>query len=186
MVRCFVGRVPFSSHQKNPNNFRSYNAFYSYNVNKFGGMRKLARSRIARNIWAIMNKFNLPPTDKRLQSLDTMQIDFILEEMKYDQELAEQAAKGVKVDDQVEDESDEFLEKYYSKDRKVNLLADGDDPNDIYEQVKAATKNKDYDRKLDYRITKAIREHKQKIKKADRQIEENWRELEKRLKQKGR
>lgn len=185
-MRCLVGKVPFSSHQKSRKDFKFYNAFYSYNVNKFGGMHKLARSRVARNIWAIMNKFNLPPTDKRLRSLDTMQIDFILEEMKYDQELAEQAAKGVKVDSEVEDDSDEFLKKYYSKDRKVNLLADGDDPNDIYEQVKAATKNKDYDRKLDYRIKKAIKERKQKVTKANRQIEENWKELEKRLKQKGR
>lgn len=161
-----------------------YNLNYSYEVNKFGGMHKLVKSNVARNMWAIMKKFNVLPNDPLLKSLDYQAIDFIIESMNQDVREEEARANGGKVteDSYFEDASFEDFLKDPTMD---NIISNGDDPEDIYEQVKDMTEDKDYDKRLDERIDNAISEKGQIDKNVDEHIKQQQEQLEKDMQAKG-
>lgn len=63
-------------------------------------MKMVARSLYARNIWAIMSKFNsFSPSEGIYQPMTNMQQNFIFEEMNVDAEERKRAAKGIDADE---------------------------------------------------------------------------------------
>lgn len=54
------------------------------NIQEQGGAKSLARENYARNLWAIMSKFQVLPTDKRFQDLTEPQVNLLIEEMNID------------------------------------------------------------------------------------------------------
>ena len=61
---------------------------FADDLDKVGGTKSLAREPYARNLWAIMSKFNVLPTDKRFQDLTEMQVSLLIEEMNIDSQFA--------------------------------------------------------------------------------------------------
>lgn len=61
---------------------------FEANLEKAGGIANLARENYSRNLWAIMSKFNVLPTDERFLNLNTIQINFLLESMEIDNLIA--------------------------------------------------------------------------------------------------
>lgn len=150
-------------------------------------MKKVARSRIGRNMWAILKAFKVLPNDPLIRNMDVLTQDYILEELEYDNEIQAKIAKGIDPSKEIED--DEFSKIYNSKDRHVKLLADGDNLDDIYSQVRSITKDKNYDKRLDSRIKKAIKNKELQKEHSDLIIKDNLNkldELEEKLKAKNK
>ena len=61
---------------------------FADDLDKVGGTKSLAREPYARNLWAIMSKFSVLPTDKRFQDLTEMQVSLLIEEMNIDSQFA--------------------------------------------------------------------------------------------------
>lgn len=81
---------------------------FADDLDKVGGTKSLAREPYARNLWAIMSKFNVLPTDKRFQDLTEMQVSLLIEEMNIDSQFAR--GKDPLSDDYTYDET--FDENY--------------------------------------------------------------------------
>lgn len=162
----------------------TYNREYSYEVNKFGGLHKLVKTNIARNMWAVMKEFRVLPNDPLLKSLDIQALDFIIESMQEDNKEAERISKGQDPQASTEYRDDDF-EEFWNDPHPDTVLAPGDDAEDIYRQVQEVTEDKNYDKELDNRIEQAISEHQQKDANVSAQIEENQKQLEKDMKSKG-
>ena len=81
---------------------------FADDLDKVGGTKSLAREPYARNLWAIMSKFNVLPTDKRFQDLTEMQVSLLIEEMNIDSQFAR--GKDPLSDDYAYDET--FDENY--------------------------------------------------------------------------
>lgn len=174
------GMIRFSNHGNfNPN----FNPDYSYEVNKFGGIKRLVKTGIARNMWAIMKQFNLLPNDPRLKTLTSQDLDFIVYSMNQDADEINKQLKGNNTE-YSEYEDTEFSKLYESKE-PVDLLADGDNLDNIYSQVQDLTDDPDYDAKLDDKIERALSEKKLSDKNIDEEISEKQRQFAKDMKDKG-
>jgi hypothetical protein len=95
-----------------------------------------------RNLWGIMTKFNVLPTNEDFRNLSDVQIDMMIYSMQEDYREMELAKKGVQVDSQHYDSS--FEDEVWNKDvGDWEVLKDGHDPNDIARQVDELTKAED-------------------------------------------
>lgn len=176
-----IGKLRFATHnESNPN----FNLNYSYEVNKYGGLHKLVKSNVARNMWSIMKEFKVLPNDPLLKSLSVQSLDFIIESMQQDAKEVERAEKGLSPEAETEYTDTDF-ESFWNDPNPGTALAEGDDPDDIYRQVQEVTEDKDYDSRLDEKIEQALAESKQIDSNVDAQIEENYNKLKSDMQDKG-
>jgi hypothetical protein len=95
-----------------------------------------------RNLWAIMTKFNVLPTNEDFRNLSDAQIDLMIYSMQEDYREIELAKKGIQVDSQHYDSS--FDEEVWNRDvGDWEVLKPGHDPNAIAKQVEELTKAED-------------------------------------------
>ena len=107
-------------------------------------MQRLVSSTVARNMWAIMTKFNRLPTDKGLQELTDEQVDFIILSMNQDAKEARAALNGSDVVTYSDGDPDYISDIYEAPSgTDWKIMRDGQDPEKIYEQVKQATHQAD-------------------------------------------
>lgn len=105
-------------------------------VDELGGMDRLVKNPLSRNLWHIMKEFKVLPTDERFVNLSDEQIGFILGNMVYDNKLEEQARKGINPDSYFEDEED----GYWTQDiNEFVALKEDHDEEDIAKQVETLT-----------------------------------------------
>ena len=133
-------------------------------------------------MWAIMKFFKVLPNHPLLRSLTFSQREFIIQSMNEDVKEQERAAKGNTKVAEVNDRS--FAKKFYSNE-SVNLLEDGDNLDDIYQQsLKNKARedakngvNEDYDQVITDRINQAYEDKMNNIKNVKAQVDENWKNL---------
>lgn len=95
-----------------------------------------------RNLWGIMTKFNVLPTNEDFRKLSDMQIDLMIYSTQEDHREMELARKGIQVDSQHYDSS--FEEEVWNRNvGDWEVLKPGHDPNDIARQVEELTKAED-------------------------------------------
>jgi hypothetical protein len=95
-----------------------------------------------RNLWAIMTKFEVLPTNEDFRSLTDDQINLMIYSMNEDHREMELARKGLTVDSQYYDT--DFDEEIWNRDvGDWEVLRDGHDPNDIARQVEELTRAED-------------------------------------------
>lgn len=145
-------------------------------INRAGGIDRLVHSTQGRNLWAICKAFNVLPNDPLIQKLTYAQREFIINSMLLDIKEQELAARGVSPEDGAY-QDDSYDDVFEGKGIYANNLVDPDiDPDDIYRQVVAKTKDKSYDEKLDKRIHEKAEEKEQEVKNIeemqDRKIKE--------------
>ena len=105
-------------------------------IDALGGMDKVIKNPLSRNLWHIMKEFKVLPTDERFTNLSDDQIGFILGNMIYDNKLENQARKGVNPESYYEDEEEE----YWTQDIKdFEALKEEHDELDIAKQVESLT-----------------------------------------------
>lgn len=172
------GRLRFSTHGKSNS---AFNYAYAYPVNAVGGIKRLVKTNLARNMWAVMKEFKLLPNDPQLKALDFQALDFILYSMQQDVEEAKQK-NPTDTNNQFEDTE---FDKVYNDPHATTMLADDDNLDDIYSQVQDMTEDASYDERLDSKIKNAIIEKKQKDENTDEIVKRNQAKLEKDLKDKG-
>lgn len=134
-----------------------------------------------------MKFFKVLPNHPLLRSLTFSQREFIIQSMNEDVKEQERAAKGNTKVAEVNDRS--FAKKFYSNEN-VNLLEDGDNLDDIYQQslkMKSHEDSKngvyeDYDQVITDRINQAYEDKMNNIKNVKAQVEENWDNLLKKSK----
>lgn len=115
---------------------------FDIKLQQLGGLKKLARSRYMRNLWAIMKTFHTMPTNPDFRSLTDSQIDLMIYSMNEDHREMELARKGLTVDSEHYDS--EFEEEVWNKPvGEWEILRDGHDPNDIARQVEELTRAED-------------------------------------------
>lgn len=130
-------------------------------------------------MWAIMKFFKVLPNHPLLRSLTFSQREFIIQSMNEDVKEQERAAKGNTKVAEVNDRS--FAKKFYSNEN-VNLLEDGDNLDDIYQQSLKMKSHEDakngvyedYDQVITDRINQAYEDKMNNIKNVKAQVEENW------------
>ncbi len=126
-----------------------------------------------------MKLFKVLPNDPLLKSLTFSQREFIIASMNQDTKEAQLAAKGQK---QVASFTDKSFEKLFYSNKNVDLVAPGDDPNEIYGQVlKLIARDdakqgisEDYDQVLKDKIQHAYNEKVMKEKRVDEHTSESW------------
>ena len=156
-----------------------WNPNFTPAINRLGGIQNLVTSTSGRNMWAIMKFFKVLPNDPLLKSLTFSQREFIIASMNQDAKEAELASKGQK---QVAQYGDKSFEKLFYSNEEVDLLADGDDIDDIYKQslkIKAKEDAKhgiseDYDQVVRDRIKVAVDEKVHNVANAKAQVDDNW------------
>ena len=156
-----------------------WNPNFTPAINRLGGIQALVTSTSGRNMWAIMKFFKVLPNDPLLKSLTFSQREFIIASMNQDVKEAELASKGQK---QVAQYGDKSFEKLFYSNEEVDLLADGDDIDDIYKQslkikAKEDAKNgisEDYDQVVRNRIKAAVDEKMHNVENAKAQVDDNW------------
>lgn len=161
------GRIRFVK-SKNINNLPYWDENLPKSVNELGGMSELVRSTPARNLWLICKQFNVLPNDPLIVNMSYPIREFIINSMLLDVEESKMAERGEESDSRVVDKTQNtnVFEAGGGK-----LVEDDDDPDDIYEQVKAKTKDKEYDRMLDSKIEASIHEQELKLDNIRRQQE---------------
>ena len=174
-----IGQILFLTFDFNKKEHPDWNPNFTPAINRLGGITKLVTSTSGRNMWAIMKFFKVLPNDPLLKSLTFSQREFIIASMNQDVKEAELASKGKK---EVAHYGDDSFEKLFYSNENVDLLADGDDPDDIYKQsIKLKAKgdaeqgiSEDYDQVISDRIKAAVEEKELNIKNAKAQADENW------------
>lgn len=69
---------------------------FAIRIEKQGGIKRLARTIYARNMWEIMKTFkSFPSADGTFATMTSLTRDFIYEELAIDQQESENAAKGL-------------------------------------------------------------------------------------------
>lgn len=121
-----------------------YNTNYPAIVQDVGGIERLVRTNVGRNMWRIMSKFNVLPNDPRLQTLSVAARDFVLLSMKEDQQEQRRAALGL--ESEGAGYSDKEMEKLYDAPEEEFTVVHGDqDPEKIFKQVQQLTADPEYE-----------------------------------------
>lgn len=161
------GQIRFVK-SKNINNLPYWDENLPKSVNELGGMEELVRSVPARNLWLICKQFNVLPNDPLITNMSYPIREFIIHSMLLDAEEAKMAERGEKADERAVDKTQD--DSVFEQGGR-SLVEDDDDPDDIYRQVKAQTKDKEYDIMLDSKIEAAVHEHEMKLDNIKRQQE---------------
>ena len=77
-------------------------------MKEVGGMDKLAKTIYSRNLWTVMKKFNVLPSDPAFQNLTDSHIAYIISNMLIDNREEELIRKGIDPSTYVEDDSFEW------------------------------------------------------------------------------
>jgi len=179
MVITWNGRKRFANN-KYANSGGHKNPYYPEQVNEAGGMRKVARSNIGRNMFIIMDRFHVLPNDPLIQTLTVAQRDFLFESIQYDNDLKRAQAEGREIDSSFEDESEDYLNDIYNSNEHVDLVSEGDNMDDLYNQVKEATNDPAYEAKIDSAIDMELHDKKLHDARVDEEIKQNFEEAYKR------
>lgn len=101
-------------------------------IQELGGMKHVAKNNYGRNMWRIMEKFQVLPTDERFQNLSPDQIEYIFANMEMDMKEQQRMAKGLK--NTVEDDDD----SWWNEDSETfDPLREDHDEDDLAKQVDA-------------------------------------------------
>lgn len=121
-------------------------------VSNYGGIEKLAKSNYGRNMWSIMTKFNMPPSDPRLQAMTSEQLNFVLYSMHQDVEIANAYARGNTLDADQQDTTFDFEAEDFDV---VPDRFSEDDMEHIAKQLSDNTQIEGYDEMLQEKISVA-------------------------------
>lgn len=103
-------------------------------------MKGLVRNSYSRNLWAIMDKFKVLPSDPAWQALTQEQVEWILYNMERDAEEQVRRAKGMKLDSEFQD----FDESWYDTPHdEFTPIRDGHDEGDIARKLNDITTEDD-------------------------------------------
>lgn len=149
-------------------------------VNEIGGIDAVVSSTVGRNIWTIMKMFKVLPNDPQLKALTFAQREFIAASIVQDGR-DEKLGGDVQRQSHMVDNSD-YKDKFYSNEN-IELLEDGDDLNDIYNQVKGLTNDPRFEQDIDNKIEHAIEDKENINKNVDQVIKESWDKIEKQANQ---
>lgn len=95
-----------------------------------------------RNLWGLMTKFSVLPTNEDFRKLSDYQIDLMIYSMNEDAREIELARKGLTVDSEYYDTS--FEDEVWNRDAgDWEVLKPGHDPDKIAQQVAELTKKED-------------------------------------------
>lgn len=128
-------------------------------IQDLGGMRSVAKNPYGRNMWRIMDKFQVLPTDERFQNLSPDQIEYIFANMEMDMKEEARRAKGLK--NTIEDDDDSW---WYEDSETFEPLKEEHDEEDLAKQV-------------DSLLTETERRKKEERIKADDYSEEEQRQI---------
>lgn len=81
---------------------------FANRLSENGGTDRLVNTDYGRNLWAVMSKFNVLPTDPRFQDLTVEQLNYIIGSIVQDNKEATDMANGVKRDIHGEDTSYDY------------------------------------------------------------------------------
>lgn len=101
-------------------------------IQELGGMKHVAKNNYGRNMWRIMDKFQVLPTDERFQNLSPDQIEYIFANMEMDMKEQQRMAKGLK--NTVEDDDDSWWDE---DSETFDPLREDHDEDDLAKQVDA-------------------------------------------------
>ena len=102
---------------------------FEANIKAAGDWREIVRSQYAKNLFAIMSKFNVLPTEKRFKDLTDFDLSFIIMSMNQEAKGIELAKKGL------ETTGDEFYDNEFDWEGDMQLVKDGDNPEDLNRQL---------------------------------------------------
>lgn len=128
-------------------------------IQDLGGMRSVAKNPYGRNMWRIMDKFQVLPTDERFQNLSPDQIEYIFANMEMDMKEEARRARGLK--NTIEDDDDSW---WYEDSETFEPLKEEHDEEDLAKQV-------------DSLLTETERRKKEERIKADDYSEEEQRQI---------
>lgn len=128
-------------------------------IQDLGGMRAVAKNPYGRNMWRIMDKFQVLPTDERFQNLSPDQIEYIFANMEMDMKEEARRARGLK--NTIEDDDDSW---WYEDSETFEPLKEEHDEEDLAKQV-------------DSLLTETERRKKEERIKADDYSEEEQRQI---------
>lgn len=115
---------------------------FAFEVDKLGGLKKLARTPYMRNLWAILKEFSVLPTNEDFRALTDAQINLMIHSMNEDHRLMELARKGISPESEHYDS--DFEEDVWNREvGDWEVLREGHDPDEIARQVEKLTKEED-------------------------------------------
>lgn len=94
-----------------------------------GGFDSLVRGTYARNLWLVMKKFNVLPSEERFQNLTTSQLNFIISSMIEDNRREELIEKGYDPND-----NSDFVDSDFDMDKDMEMF-DEDKQKELAEQM---------------------------------------------------
>lgn len=116
---------------------------FTTDIEESGGIQGLVKTNYARNMWRIMEKFNVLPTNPDFQRLTTEQISFIIENMVLDNKEAALARQGKRPGEYFEDSDSSWLDEDINS---FDPVRDDHQEEDIYAQVRAMSGQEEYER----------------------------------------
>ena len=99
-------------------------------------MKKLVKTPYARNMWRVMDKFQVLPTDERFQSLTDPQLGFIFESMALDAKETSLARRGINPNNYFEDDDTSW---WNTPTKEFTALKEDDDEEEIVRKMKERT-----------------------------------------------
>lgn len=99
-------------------------------------MQKVVKTVYSRNLWRVMEKFNVLPTDESFMALTDLQLGYIMGNMTQDIKEENLRRKGVNPDSYFEDEDDSW---WNQRAEEFTPLKEEDNEEEIARQVEAMT-----------------------------------------------
>ncbi len=170
MKTFLTGTTRFSRHNSNKGN-----PYYPRGVNEAGGMDQFVRGTVSRNMFLILDRFHKLPTEQCVKDLDVATRDWLIESIIYDSKVQRAAAEGREITDSFADNSEEYMNDVYNAKGQAKLVADGDDIEDLANQIRNSTDGDDvnWDAQIDAQIDAALEEKQASDARTQEQIEEN-------------
>lgn len=114
---------------------------FTTDITIVGGVEKASKSPYSRNLWRIMEKFQVLPSDPNFQNLTDLQVQFIMENMLQDAKEKERALKG-NSQEYYEDEDD----SWYNDRGEFDPLRDEDDLAALQSHVETVSSKESYEK----------------------------------------
>lgn len=175
------GTIRFSKHKSNKGN-----PYYPKGVNDAGGMEQFVRGTVSRNMFLILDRFHKLPTEQSVRDLDIATRDWLIESIIYDSKVQKAALEGREITDNFSDNSEEYMNDVYNASGQAKMIADGDDIDDLAEQIRNSTDGDDvdWDAKIDAQIDAALEEKSASDARTQEQIDANIEEATRRAQEK--
>jgi len=149
-------------------------------------MEQFVRGTISRNMFLILDRFHKLPTEQSVRDLDVATRDWLIESIIYDSKVQKAALEGREITDNFSDNSEEYMNDVYNASGQAKMIADGDDIDDLAEQIRNSTDGDDvdWDAKIDAQIDAALEEKASTDARTQEQIDANIEEATRRAQEK--